>query len=789
MSTRAEYREEREGVSVHVRPTKKRAAPFLASLMVAFLVLPALYGISHLFMIWDRPTGVMIADAWLISGCVIAMVAVGVGLFKARRISFVIKHVATTLFLVGLGGNLYTFLGFGYRLLNVVAVFTTAILWGSWMLYRIDAFRAAAKGESADGWADVIGLARSRPKKVTTTDTHVIVDVEHGPGETTEQVAAGAKKLADAAGAVVGRTTVTQPDGRGGSSQIRMLMADPFATGWRPFPGPSHPGRSFAYPFRTAYYEDGVDQWFSFVRGVVTSPFTTFRAPQATFVGLQGSTGSGKSGELNNAACETLTRNDAVLVWLDTSKFRQNVGWCADMLAFGACDKAADRPDGATPRKVALALRRIAEHRVEVFGQVSLDAMFADDEDMEKGREWTPELALETGEPAIHVIADEADEYIMTKEWEWLGARGRSLGIFLHVSLPRASTAEITAKLRSSLATWKTFAIGDKYSHDFSLSKVAEEAGADPTMLREPGLHYLDSAPGIPQERWPVLCRTFQSERRTLRNMVLQARQTFTPMPLSPGSIEAMGELYEQITPDVLLGLRRSAPKDEDGPDPEAVEAAAESAAEAQPEPAAGPPRRAARKPAPARPESRPEPDDDGDMEETQRIKNEVRDEPGKGYETEGGHEVQAIAKTPEGSVLPDGEGGIGEVSTLTHPGLDDEAGIDPRNPNDPDSGYDVELEHDKPPAPNPEQAEQAFNAALLRLYRAGKTTITNQDVHTEMEYAWTDPTMSRRLAAVEAGTRILPDGLTLERLGFGRFQIHKTGPSPRPRGSQSKGS
>jgi len=390
MSTKAERREDHEGVSVHVRPTKKRATPFLASLMVAFLVLPALFAASRGIMLWDPATGVLIADAWLISGCLISVIAIGVGLFRAKRISFVIKHVAATLFLVGLGGNLFTFLGWHHRFLNVTAVFTTAIVWGSWMLYRIDVFRAAAKGESSDGWADVIGLAKSRPKKVTTTPTHVVIDVEHGPGETVENVQNGAKKLADAAGAVVGRTTVTQPDHRGGSSQIRMLMADPFVSEWRTWPGPSHPGMSFAYPFRTAYYEDGEDQWFGFVKAQVTSPLTSFRAPQATFVGLQGTTGSGKSGELNNVAAETLTRCDALLVWLDISKFRQNVGWCADMLAFGACDRPSERPNGATPRKVALALRRIAEYRVELFGQVSLDAMLNEDEDMEVGREWTP---------------------------------------------------------------------------------------------------------------------------------------------------------------------------------------------------------------------------------------------------------------------------------------------------------------------------------------------------------------------------------------------------------------
>jgi hypothetical protein len=743
MSTKTDTEASKGQSASHTRPTGKRPVPFLASALVAFGLLPVLFLVSRLVMLWDQATGLMVAHAWFVSGLTVALIAIGIGLFHAKRTNFLIKHVAVTVILIGVGGDLYTLAGFRHRFMNVVAVFMTGILYSSWMLYRIDAFRAAAKGESGDdGWGKVIGLAKSRPKKITTTPSQVIIDVEHGPGETIKNVRTAAGELEDKTGAIVGRTTVT-PNERGGGSQVALTMADPFDE-WRKFPGLSHPGGSFAFPFRTSYYATGEDQWFGFVATQLASPVTDFVAPQATFLGLVGTTGVGKSGEENNVAAEGLSRCDAIVCWVDAEKLYQNAGWALDMLGMAAKDRNQ-------AKRLSVALRKLAEYRVELFGQASLDAALdPGNAGIVAGREWTPQLAQETGEAAVLVIMDEADTFLSKGQWDWLGKRGRSLGIFLVCSVPRASTQEVPAAFRGSIAAWKTFAIGDKYSGEFTLSQIARDGGADPESLRIRGAHYFDLVPGVPERLWPVLCRSFFSDTRDLRRMVKEARATFTPMTFTDEAIRWMGEDYQACTPAAVLALRGPRSEDEKEGDP-AEPAPDGQATQRNPlAPAAG----------------SGEYDDDDDDEEG-----------------------VSVDRTMEGSD-PDEQGGEGVVATLLHPGLaEDAAKVDPRDPGRPlklNPGERMSLPDDKPEPPNEEQAEADLDSALTRLADDGQMEFSNSDLQKRMRYAMQPYTVSRRLAALAEGARLTPPGLQLERLGAGRYLLIRTGPLPRrPKPSQ----
>jgi hypothetical protein len=762
MTTKADRRSEHEPTS-HVRPTGKRHVPFLASFMVAFLLVPALFAISRGVMLWDPATGVMVADAWLISGGLLALIAISVGLFHAKRNTLIIKHVATTIALLGLGGNLYTFLGWHHRFMNVAGVFGTAILWGSWMLYRIDVFRAKATGETTDSWGEVIGLAKSRPRKVKTTDSQVIIDVEHGPGETIKDVRRAAEELEDKTGAIVGRTTVT-PNERGGGSTMALTMADPFDV-WRPFPGLSHPGSGFAMPFRTAYYETGEDQWFGFVRGR-PSPYTDFVAPSATFVGLVGATGVGKSGEENNIAGEGLARRNVIVCWVDAEKLYQNAGWALDMLGMAAKNREQ-------AKRLSRALRKLAEYRVELFGQISLDAILdPDNPDAIGGREWTDELAEETGEGACLVIMDEADTFLSKGEWDWLGKRGRSLGIFLVPSVPRASTQEVPAAFRGSIASWKTFSIGDKYSGEFTLSQEARDGGANPESLRLVGAHYFDLAPGVPTRMWPVLCRSYWSDGGMLRRMVKAAREgkvlvpngpvrtsddgrklppplvqvgtcrAFEPAVFTEEAIRWMGEDYDACTPAAVMALR--GPEGHDAGDDED--------------------------------------DEDGgiavpdDMEATQRV-------PAAGRAGEDDmDDDDRIERNAEGSD-PDEGPNVGTVATLAHPEFADEArGLDPHEPGEPivPPGEHFSLPDDKPEPPSEEQEVADIHAALVSILNDGLETFTPADVQARMKYAMRPYTMTRRLSAIcDGDERLTPPGMRVERLRAGEYVPVRCGPRP----------
>jgi hypothetical protein len=759
---------EREGVQVQIRPTKKRHLPFFGSLLVTFVVLPVLFAISRGVMLWDEATGILVAHGWFVSGSLVSMVAIGVGMYHAKRTNFVVKHVALTLVSVGVAGDLFTLVGFKHRFLDVLFVFGALIVWGSWMLYRIDVFRAKATGESGDSWGDLVGLARSRPKNVRATENQVTFDVEHGAGETHADVERGVKKLANAAGAITGRVRVVEGE-RGGVSHASWSIADTFAD-WRNFPGPSHPGLSFAYPFRTAWYEDGEDEWFGFTptfSDLARSRVTSFVAPMATFVGAAGITGGGKSGFLNGVAAEALTRIDVIPIWVDAEKLFQNAGWCLDMLGL-----AAGTP--AQVKTLTRGLRGLAEYRVETFGQAALDSVMDPNKPMQ-GREWTPWLAAETGCPAILLIVDEADTIIRTRAWEWLAARGRSLGIFLCVGAPRVSTAEVSALLRGSVGAWKTFGMGDQISGMFTLPDDVRET-VQPERLRDPGLHYLTGAPGVDRPRWSILAREFKNDARVLRQMVIAAREgrlidadtqepvcpAFTPMGFSEDEQRWLGDAWLQLRPEVLMALQAAGPtrgdEDEDG----AVAAVPED------------------------PQRRGRIAVEDDMERTQQVGAtgvEDEDDP----ETGGKRVVRTSA---EGTVDDD-------LAAMDNSALDRDVAAEagrvdldkPFNTTVPD-GPPVTVPLTKPrPVSEADEIE-----ALDEVFRAFAEDpkfreFGNTDVIDALRVHVTPATMSRRLQALSSGERLMPPGLTLEPVPGrrkGRWQILRTGPRPRlPRGQE----
>jgi hypothetical protein len=720
-----------------VRPVHQRILPFLGLLTVAVLGLPILETISWGIGRWDPATGTLIKWGWVITGLALGLIALGIGLKVSRRLPFVVWHVVITCVLAGLAAGITTDIGWAYsRFWTVLHAFGSLLIAASWGLYRIDALRAMATGKSDNGWADVIGLAKSRPRKVRTDEAHVYVEVEHGPGDTTETVKAAAKKLESAAGAISG-TTVVVPGERADTSSLTLTMADPFA-GWRKWPGLSHPGGSFAHPLRTAYYSTGKDQWFSFVRSL-PSPMTSFVSPGATFVGAAGTTGSGKSGFLTNAAAETLSRTDAVVVWGDADKLFQNAGWCMDMLAMAAKDVEG-------MRTMTKALRRLAEFRVAKFGQAQLDAIM-DPDAAQIGREWTPELARELGEPAVLVIGDEADRYIDSGHWKWLAARGRSLGIFLLLATPRSSTAEVPALIRGSVSTWKTFAMGDNYSEGFTLSQEAKDAGADPGKFRAPGLHYLDRAPGVDPRMYATPAREFESDPAQLRREVLRSRQAHPPMSLSPESVAYMGELFDKCRPDAVMGVRAPnlADDEQEGFDAE----------ETQPVPPG---------PVSLGVDRRPGEEENGDVHEEE--------------------EGEPVKRSTTGTVIEDDQ--VAVLDTRSEfPGLDkDMAAVPPYDPDRPPPVPDPSLEFSATGKPrwSPEDTETELDRVLVEFAETGRMTFENENVMDAMRCEFSAVTCSRRLAALSDGARIAPPGITVERLGRGRFQIVRSRPQPGPR-------
>jgi hypothetical protein len=751
-------------------PVHDRFVPFLAPFLMTLLVVPAVETISWAVGLIPsaRPYVALILICWVVLGFVLGGIAMIIGKLITKRVPWVYQHVAITTTFWGLASAITTAYGWSWPW-GIFHAFGSLLFASSWVLYRIDSLRSAAnQGGAKDYWGEVIGLRTSRPRNITVTPTHIEFEVEHGPGETRETVRSAAKKMESALDAVEGRTSVTAKEGgqRSGTSVVRFAMADVFAEGnWQNWPGPSHPGGTFAYPLRTGYYETGEPEWFSFAASV-RSPLTDFVSPMDTFLGAVGTTGSGKSGDISNMVAEALSRCDVVVCWIDKAKIEQNAAWCLDMLAMAG--------NAGSAKHLTKALRKLAEYRVRVFGQVALDAVFDDNATEDIGRSWTPELAQETGEAAVLAVVDEADIAIQNADWGWLSARGRSLGIFLYAATPRASAAEVPAMVRGSIATWKTYSIGDNYSGMFSISDETLDAGANPSALRAQGLHYLDRAPGISLRLYATLARAYHSTGKQLRRDVLKYRGvTFEPMGFSRGAIEAMGDDYRQCDPRRLTerGWNPDAePADDTVPDAPSVPAS--------PTPLGN---NLIRQLMQARlgglvdateeeiAEARRILQHNGELPPADTTPGEVPDD-----DEEEDDEMTRATYSPDGVDEDAGEShAIDPRSQMTDEEFREFEQIDPGVPQPVTQSGEIRLtRRNGKPVWEPDAVERELDRVLVLFARAGKRRFTNGDVLETMRCYFDPATCSRRLHALCNGGRTAPGGLTVEPQGRGTYEL-----------------
>lgn len=753
-------------------PVHDRFVPFLAPFVMSLFVVPAVESITWAVGLIPkvRPYVPLMCILWVAFGFVLGGIAMVIGKLITKRVPWIYQHVAITTTGLGLYAAFTT--GYGWSILwGIVHFFGSLFIASSWVLYRIDSLRSAAGQNGAkDYWGEVIGLRTSRPRNITLTPSHIEIEVDHGPGETRANVRSAAERMTSAMDAVEGRTTVSaSEDGRAGRSVVRIAMADVFKN-WEVWPGPSHPGGTFAYPLRTGYYETGEPEWFSFAASV-RSPLTDFVSPMDTFLGAVGTTGSGKSGDINNMIAEALTRCDVIPCWIDKAKIEQNAAWCLDMLGMAG--------NGGSAKHLTKALRALALYRVKVFGQVALDAVFDPNAPEDSGRSWTPELAQETGEAAVLAVVDEADVAIQGADWGWLAARGRSLGIFLYAATPRASAAEVPAMVRGSIATWKTYSIGDNYSGMFSISDETIDAGANPSALRAPGLHYLDRAPGVSQRLAATLARAYKSSGRQLRADVMKYRgKTFEPMTFTPGAVAAMGDDFRQCDPARLMrGWDPNAEPVADDTVPDA--AGQQQAADGGGQPLGQNVIRQLLQARlagliPATPEEISEArrilQHNGELPPADNTPGEVPDD-----DDEEDEDMKATATySPDGVDEEAGESNaIDPRSQMTADEYREFEQIDPTVPQPVTQADEITLtRRNSKPVWESDAVEHELDRALVLFARAGKRRFTNADILETMRCYFDPATCSRRLNSLCEGERTAPGGLTVDRLGRGSYGL-----------------
>jgi hypothetical protein len=714
-----------------------RSRPFVSVGLVALLVVPLFCVVLRTFVWVDKSlTWPIVWLSLFLFGTVTPLVVLGIGYKVTKRAPFVIWHVVGTVEAFAVAVSLAVLPGWDHEragsgmfdaiwwksvtdIFTVPAGWVLAYLFGAsfvsmtWWLHRSDALRSAARGETG-GQSGLEKLLKwplgvsVRDNTITSDEFAIEADIDHA-GVPVGQVQGALPALTEQAGAIRGRSTVI-PGDVGGKSKLRLVMRDPL-TEWKPWPGLSHPGGSFAYPFRTAYYVNGKAQWFSFAQTPdpeilpVSRLAPKFRAANDASFGRQGATRAGKSGDNAIEIAEAASRNDAILILVNAAKLLQDVGWALEFATL-----AAD-----TKPKAHLTfdlLRKIGEHRSAAMGDPRLNG---------RHRTWTPATYRELGFAALLVEVDEGDQVLSGSVATWLATKGLSLGIYTSVMISRAATDGMASTLRSAITQWKAFGAGQAYDGGFVLSDETIAAGADVGSLstRFPGSHYLDKAQGVDERMYPELARSYQTARdfSDLRQAVSAARATFDPPTLTEGEVRAAGgyQMIEMLSPrTILLGAYAQI---DGGTTNDPAPVGANNTKEV-------------------------------DMQATLNL-----DEDGNRPDDTGDPEIDALLSKPRAD-FSDLEAEYGPLPSNGEPMPN------LSNPDLPQVSFD-----DGRPKVSPEQIAAEFDAALIRLARKGAKEVTNGDVMAEMRCDPTPSWVSKRFKAIcDDGKIVAPPGLSLER-------------------------
>lgn len=471
------------------RSLKGRAYPFIWHWIMALGVVPGVA--TGLWLLGQRDPAlralITFVDAiatWILVTFVFRLAE------HAGRRPIIAWHTAATVAGVGLTWGLTTIAGWSPAW-AVVYFFAGIIGAASWNMHRIDALRSRADGKGDDkGLAEILGVPNARFGKPKVTDDTITATVTAEPGGTIADVQSALPKIEAAAqGAIPGRGRVVQDPGNAAVGELVISRRDALRT-WPTWAGPSHVGGSIADPICTAVYEDGTAQRYWFCAGV-----TDEGEPRVgTHIGRMGMSGSGKTGDAKLELAELMTRRDVVVLYADITKGAQT----AKPLLRGITLYADTSPKGQI---LFRGVQRMIRDRADRLGH----AGFAD---------WGPacyeDPALRM--PAVVYFVDEADELINHRLFEWLCGKARSAGVFLSVALPRADHTSMPPKARFNIGVWKCYGTGDDYSAEFALTEGTRKAGAHPENWRNtrPGVHFLDTAPGVDPRLFPVPCRTFR---------------------------------------------------------------------------------------------------------------------------------------------------------------------------------------------------------------------------------------------------------------------------------------
>jgi hypothetical protein len=393
-----------------------------------------------------------------------------------------------------------------------------ALLAASWNARQLMAHGAGAdpEEETNEGGAlsklvSAIGWEKVSVKKAEGTGKGTVkAALEVAPGGTIEAVQSTTARVAAALQVPPSGVIVTPDPENGARGMISLRVADLLKDGVA-FVMPDAFGLLPTHPIPVGLYADG-EAW-------LIDPFTPAVLQHLLVMGV---TGAGKSEFARTVFAHLATRAKTALHVIDLAKGDQTVGHIRDGIDWLIQDpKEAKRYVKSLPAAIRA--------RGSVLSSEGLDR-------------WTPASSLS----AVVVWIEEAADVADFEELEEIARKARSVGIWLIISLQRATWTNMSTDIRANLQAAACFGVDQASDAGFCLPDSVTDAGAVPAWgSSRPGYAYATGM-GIPQERWTTEARSSLTDRSVLAALVAAAAPYRDP--LDERTASALGQSYAQRT-------------------------------------------------------------------------------------------------------------------------------------------------------------------------------------------------------------------------------------------------
>ncbi|WP_329039922.1 FtsK/SpoIIIE domain-containing protein (plasmid) [Streptomyces sp. NBC_01725] len=384
----------------------------------------------------------------------------------------------------------------------------------SWNLRQL--LRNGASGDVEENGAGGLGaLAQAIGwEKVTVKDAKgsgkgtVKAGVEVGPGATIAEVQASTAKVAAALHVPPSGVIVTPDPDNAARGTLSLRVADLLKDGVD-FAMPAALGLLPTDDIPLGLYADG-EVW-------AISPFA---ADILQHVLVMGVTGAGKSELLRALVAHLATRRKMTIFLVDLAKGRQTVGHIADGIDWLIQDKKE-------AKRMLRSLPAAISARGDVLASEGLD-------------QWTPDSSLN----AMLVWIEEAADVADFDELDEIARKARSVGIWLGISLQRATWTNVSTDVRANLQGAMCFGVNEASDAGFCLPDSVTDSGAVPSWGAERPGYAIATGMGIPQDRWTTEVRSGLTDRDGLAALVAAGAPYRDP--LDSATATALGQAYAQ---------------------------------------------------------------------------------------------------------------------------------------------------------------------------------------------------------------------------------------------------